>query len=643
LLKLNESHLNHLIDLISGGETKNLAALDSCYAKNFLDAFDMLEHLIRVLCHNNERQRNHILEMVANQKEFLRKIQPAHMCEDSTCFQHGFKHALDPEEEHSNPDKPMNDQTFCDNCQESNIILFTLRLLINRPDFSMPLGYRHETPTSLGLYLTMIQKRMRIYNAHVIRKVHESDIGQKLDDLLLDDTYVHLTMDWKMKQLSMCWRESQTHFFGKKGIAHMGLMATYLKSKEELEEEIRHGVTNPTKTRTIFLDLLSDDSSETGFLSAKCLEIALLKLKRKVNRLAIGTISTDGAGCFSGTAFFSFLPFAGALTGIKIVLHIVTEVGCGKSAADGHFSYIRHFLIKNVANGQGRADFDNGRTAAQVLCLNGGIANSHTCYVENDISQHREAKAIKDLDLHLSREFIYDDVGDPMNCTAYKLGRMSFRDGGYDFTHDISELANRDDWCKSTLSKTPPVLSNSSPSSSSSSNSSTMSGSSSATTSIEVTTSMVLSTDPCSDVSGVHWISPTEASIIGEDHQILTWPGDSLFQQEDSTDDNASINSVDSNSMSTTETSSNASYDSMVKAPTKAEMRDFRRLNPESLRVTSDDKNTREKAKHNRKGQKMARFEKVSMYLFFILDDKHFILSLACLKNKNKIETDGNA
>lgn len=642
LLKLSESHLNHLIDLLSGGETKSLTALDSCYSKNYIEAFDMLENLVNVVSHGNESQRLHLLQMVANQKEFLSKLQPAHMCEDSNCNQHSFKSSLDPEDEHSNRNKPINEQSFCDACQESNVIGFTLRLIINSPTFSLPVGYGHETRSSLGLYLTMIQKRLRIYNAHVIRKVHESDISRKLDDLLLDDTYVHLTMDWKMKILSMCWRESQTNFFGKRGIALMGLMATYLKSTEELAEEIRHGEKEPNKTKTIFLDLLSDDSSETGFLSAKCLEIALCKLKCMVNRLAIGTISTDGAGCFSGAPFLSFLPFAGALTGIKIVLHIVTEVGCGKSAADGHFSYIRHVLIQNVAKGKGRADFDSGRTAAEVLCLNGGIVNSFTCYVENDLSQYREAKPIKDLDLHLSREFLYEDLCDPMRCTAFKLSRMSFRDGGYDLTYDISELGNRDDWCKSTLSKASTELSRSGSSSSSSASVNltethnnvedmVVSVDSNSRPSVlfppqgEITprnssSVIVASSDVNDDVTGVHWITSTIASIIGEDHQILTWPGDSPFQQDNSTHQTVSTISDSSESMSLSESGSNASFDTTGENPTKEDIRAFKKANPKSLVVTTEDKNKKEKAKHNRKGQKLTRFLRVSVYLFNMVD-----------------------
>lgn len=280
---------------------------------------------------------------------------------------------------------------------------------------------------------------MQVYNAHLVRKHHENSFPQFLDDAI-DDTGAHITMDWKMKILSMCFRESQTSFFGKRGISLMGCMVTWRKTADELQAERDHGIIEPQVTKTIFMDLLSDDSSETGFLSSKMLELCLMKIKEIRPHITHCSISTDGAGCFSGAQFFTFLPALGMLTGIRVDVHIVTEVGCGKSELDGHFSYIRHFLIKNVAAGQGKSDFDNAELAAKVLCLNGGIANTMTAVVLDEKSQLRSVSAITGLDLNLCREFQYLEAGEYLNCTSCAVSRMSCRDEDLATIIDIEEL-----------------------------------------------------------------------------------------------------------------------------------------------------------------------------------------------------------
>lgn len=202
-------------------------------------------------------------------------------------------------------------------------------------------------------------------------------------------------------------------------------------------------------------------------------------------------------------------------------------------------------------------------------------------------------------------------------------------------------MGNRDEWCKSTLSRASTELTRSIASSSSSSslnltgthdNVEDMASSIDSTSRTSIlfnpqeqitptgtnmitsssTRAIVTSTDMDDDVTGVHWIASTLASNIGEDHQILTWPGDSPLQQDNSTHDTASTISDSSESMPISETSSNASFDSTGENLTREEIRAFKRDNPKSLVVTTEDKNKKEKAKHNRKGQKMTRFLRVS-------------------------------
>ena len=267
-------------------------------------------------------------------------------------------------------------------------------------------------------------------------------------------------------------------------------------------------------------------------------------------------------------------------------------------------------------------------------------------------------------------------------CQLTLLSRQSFREGAHDIIHDISELTNRDELSKSTLSKAPVESLNSSinasltssintnnsflllrnpdsmelaisedissfnvlnntlntpQSSSSTSSSSSILNSSliesrtqermelaliddqfvdSAPINIvhEIpSSSVVIMSSPVNDdCTGITWIPPNDASIIGEDHRVWTFPGDTFFRDNSTHDSNDSDSSASgcSTSMLFSDTGSN-SDDSTEHNPTKQEKKAFKISHPQSLKLTREDRTEKEKAKHNRKDQKLQRFLKV--------------------------------
>lgn len=75
-----------------------------------------------------------------------------------------------------------------------------------------------ETKEELAAYLAdTLVTHLDIYIGHLVRKIHETDMEQKIFSSLEPNTQCVITMDYKMKILSMVWRESMSHFFGKRG------------------------------------------------------------------------------------------------------------------------------------------------------------------------------------------------------------------------------------------------------------------------------------------------------------------------------------------------------------------------------------------------------------------------------------------
>jgi hypothetical protein len=152
-------------------------------------------------------------------------------------------------------------------------------------------------------------------------------------------TDVVIRIDYKMKLLSILYRESMAQFFGKRGIAF-----TRFKTPAELAAV------------TDFGNGLTDDSKEDAWAALRALIAAMRKYKARNHWISRSHIISDVAGVFSGTAFWVMLFGMGLYTGIFVMRHFVTEAGCGKSFLDGHFSYALKFLCHVCADGRGTID-----------------------------------------------------------------------------------------------------------------------------------------------------------------------------------------------------------------------------------------------------------------------------------------------
>ena len=110
-------------------------------------------------------------------------------------------------------------------------------------------------------------------------------------------------------------------FFGKRGIAHLGIQFIWLKTDEELaaDEDMLGEKKFVSKYHTHYLDILCDDSKEDTFQVSAEVECALKWFKRDHRHIHKSIFLTDGACCFASTAFLFFLACLGNLTGIRTV------------------------------------------------------------------------------------------------------------------------------------------------------------------------------------------------------------------------------------------------------------------------------------------------------------------------------------
>jgi hypothetical protein len=415
-----------LIVLAASDDDKCLAALDSVYKKCGLDNFDSCRRFIDKITQGRPELKEKLIKETDWVESFYRKEYTGHLTEDSPCPDHSYKHAFGEGVQDRNIIK---EEQMCCDC--NRIHVWMQNMIAATSSITMLDEEDADTIETLQYYLqNTLFVELETYIGHIVRKAHESGVDRILLDALGDDE-VYIRCDWKMKQLAMFFRESMVQFYGKRGFAHFGFMCGWRKTEEEKAvERLITGESYVSELHTQFYDLLCNDSSEDSFLTVNMIEIALKELKKKVPRLIKASVVTDGAGCFSGTNFCHALGYMGQKTGIRVLVHIVTEAGCGKSPLDAHFCYVRKHLIRMVTQGRGQQDVSNAEDCTKALSRGGGLASAKAGFVtiSRELEPEKDGGSYPGLDAHLYRKYIY--IGEDVReiFTKIELYRMSMRE-----------------------------------------------------------------------------------------------------------------------------------------------------------------------------------------------------------------------
>jgi len=397
-------HFNVIIDTLSGGaENASLAALDSVYCKFGLQNFDLFRRFIKIISAGRPQLENDLNAKCARVELFLRKEYADHVFGESRAAPHSKRHAFgDGTDDVDGTDGEANegdtDPLFCVSCQSISHFLLDLEEALT----GAILHPLEDTREELGEYLgETLVKNLDIYLGHLVRKVHETDMEQKIFSDLDKSTQCVITMDYKMKVLSMVWRESMSHFFGKRGISFLGFAITRSKTEAEKAAEGVYDQAHPrvasfrSEFVTEFYDAISDDATEDGWALGRAVVPIVSEYHARNPHITAAIVLTDGAGNFAGTEFWIFLSLLHLFTGIKVILHIVKEAGCGKSFLDTHFAFCMHILTLLVAEGRGTMDITCASDIVRNLTTNAGVAKP-TCHARDEMKQRQlSAKAVR--------------------------------------------------------------------------------------------------------------------------------------------------------------------------------------------------------------------------------------------------------
>ena len=213
---VSDSYLDHILKMLTGGKVnKNLVALDSNFAKYGHQNFMKLERLIDIITLGKDRLNAELKEMTRKCSDFLKNQYGNHIFAESNCKSHSKSHAFDMRLDSNQPEAPPDhNETFCHSCLEIDRLKEQIETAIQNADLKEEEESNHDL---LEYFKYYIVPGMLILIGHIHRKYSEITLEQKVLDKMDKDTGVIIRVDYKMKLLSLVWRESMAQFFGKRG------------------------------------------------------------------------------------------------------------------------------------------------------------------------------------------------------------------------------------------------------------------------------------------------------------------------------------------------------------------------------------------------------------------------------------------
>lgn len=151
----------------------------------------------------------------------------------------------------------------------------------------------------------------------------------------------------------MCFRESQSKWYGKRGLNWHITVASYRATAVDTEVE----------TAIVFDTIihLFDNASQDARISNAILEDSLMLIKKKNPQITEAFIRSDNAGCFHGHLSISAIAEMNKRTGIHVRRLDFADPQGGKSICDRRAAHIKSAIRKYVNEG------NNVRTAQEFM------------------------------------------------------------------------------------------------------------------------------------------------------------------------------------------------------------------------------------------------------------------------------------
>ena len=273
-----------------------------------------------------------------------------HVANESTIADHCMAYALsDPSDSCFQQKCHHTNEEQCSQCKELDTLLDEIQMAVDRASFHTKDDYDEAT------YVVNHSKDViHAWKAHQLRTVRQDQSRLKILREL-DRNSVFITQDWAMKFLPRKYRESQSDWFGKRGISWHISVPVRRQADQFESQGFVHIIQNCTQGSSAVVSIMT---------------YILKTLKLEHPEINKAFFRQDNAGCYHSTYTVLSVPTIEKETGIG-----VTEIGFsdpqgGKGPADRMAATIKGHITRFINEGN---NVTNAKEMEKAILSHGGI------------------------------------------------------------------------------------------------------------------------------------------------------------------------------------------------------------------------------------------------------------------------------
>ncbi|XP_062568266.1 uncharacterized protein LOC134230450, partial [Saccostrea cucullata] len=386
-----------VLEAIEPKVRKSMKGLDN-FAADGAGAIDDLKKIVTELGRllKGVEWADDIVQKLANGKQYLKLDYKMHVAVESEIPDHCSYYALSS--------KAYEHQVTCSHphnqiCSSCHSLTNTIEQIKNAADEAQ--FEDEDQRDNIQYTLAQSVKALEEWKKHILRSVNQDRARSDILENIGEDQ-VLLERDWAMKFLPMMYRESQSKWFGKRGLNWHMTVGTFKVNEDLHSHTIVHVFDNANQDATTSNSILKD---------------SVERLQEKNSKLKEVFIRSDNAGCFHGVEGVFGIPCLNRTNELKIVQRDFADPQGSKSICDRRAAHIKGSIRKYVDEG------NNVTTAREFLdaVMNSNIKNVEVVYALPP-SSGAEKKNLKIKDISLLNNFRYGHSH--VTChRQYRIGR----------------------------------------------------------------------------------------------------------------------------------------------------------------------------------------------------------------------------
>lgn len=239
--------------------------------------------------------------------------------------------------------------TKCDRCEILPNVFHEIQNALDSIDCS------EEERDDMEYDISQSKKNIQAWKAHLLRAVNQ-DVARHQFLETLDKESVLLVMDWAMKFLPRKFRESQSDWFGKRGIPWHLAVATRKNDNDETE-------------MVTFVHCFESCNQDSCSVLA-VVDDVFSQLKSIFPEMTSVNVRSDNAGCYHSASTMLTIHQIAVKNGIKLGRLDFSEPQSGKGACDRKAATIKSHMRVHLNSGH---DIETASQMMEAIGASGGM------------------------------------------------------------------------------------------------------------------------------------------------------------------------------------------------------------------------------------------------------------------------------